>query len=504
MQLRRELYKKEQKDKTNTEQLTPVTKSNWEKFTIKQRDFNKKHRGTPRMPMEYDPYFYFKNNDGMPILVYFSNNRGHSINGQSIANREQSGKQYGESKNDKTTVDFDSLAKQAIHFKNWSVFAREEFINYIILSAPNTNNDDMVIFEKMVKNIAPNFWRYNSDIPLRLKFIIENLIEGGKPPFISYLEQFKNLENIKGGKIQRVKSKQNENIDKLKEKIKEKYKKIDKKILDELLDFTKEQHAKGDYTSVKIKFNKKIFKFNKKIFEFLDGKKSQKISKFLDNIIDELNLLIEKINRRPMNVKQEKVSINKLIKSIMNLSMPIDAPDNIGVKFKLNNFLFVFNKLDQYLSVSNQDYVIQNKKLSNESIIQRKILLSSDDLIKISNKDTEQQLVKLIENGFIAFNDKDTHHKINLVLKYLYPQIAWKIQQNIKDATFTNLFKLLSHLQNWLTYKSPIDKRIGCSDFISVHPNEWKYGNDPTSTMRMTNVLTSLLEKQHFDDITEI
>ena len=270
------------------------------------------------------------------------------------------------------------------------------------------------------------------------------------------------------------------------------------------MDFTKEQHAKGDYTSVKIKFNKKIFKFNKKIFEFLDGKKSQKISKFLDNIIDELNLLIEKINRRPMNVKQEKVSINKLIKSIMNLSMPTDAPDNIGVKFKLNNFLFVFNKFDPYLSVSNQDYVIQNKKLSNESIIQRKILLSSDDLIKISNKDTEQQLVKLIENGFIAFNDKDTHHKINLVLKYLYPQIAWKIQQNIKDATFTNLFKLLSHLQNWLTYKSPIDKRIGCSDFISVHPNEWKYGNDPTSTMRMTNVLTSLLEKQHFDDITEI
>ena len=207
-----------------------------------------------------------------------------------------------------------------------------------------------------------------------------------------------------------------------------------------------------------------------------------------------------------MNVKQEKVSINELIKSIMNLSMPIDAPDNIEdiVKFKLNNFLFVFNKLDQYLSVSNQDYVIQNKKLSNESITQRKILLSSDDLIKISNNDTEQQLVKLIENGFIAFNDNDTYHKINLVLKYLYPQIARKIQQNIKDATYTKLFKLLSHLQNWLTYKSPIDKRIGGSDFISVHPNEWKYGNDPTSTMRMTNVLTSLLEKQHFNDITEI
>ena len=500
MQLKRELYKKEQKNKTNTEQLTPVTKSNWEKFTIKQRDFNTKHRGTPRTPMEYDPYFYFKNNDDKPILVYFSNNRGHSINGQSIANREQSGKQRGESKNDKTSVDFDSLAKQAIHFKNWSAFEREEFIKYIILSAPNTNNDDMIIFDKMVKNIAPDFWRYNSDIPLRLNFIIENQMEGDKPPFISYIEQFKS------GKIQRGGSKQNENIDKLKEKIKEKYIKIDKKILDELLDFTKEQHAKGDYTSVKIKFNKKIFKFNKKIFEFLDGKKSQKISKFLDNIIDELNLLIEKINRRPMNVKQEKVSINELIKSIMNLSMPIDAPDNIEdiVKFKLNNFLFVFNKLDQYLSVSNQDYVIQNKKLSNESITQRKILLSSDDLIKISNNDTEQQLVKLIENGFIAFNDNDTYHKINLVLKYLYPQIARKIQQNIKDATYTKLFKLLSHLQNWLTYKSPIDKRIGGSDFISVHPNEWKYGNDPTSTMRMTNVLTSLLEKQHFNDITEI
>ena len=45
-------------DKTNTEQLTLDTKPNWEKFAIKQRDFNKKHRGTPRKPMEYDPYFY--------------------------------------------------------------------------------------------------------------------------------------------------------------------------------------------------------------------------------------------------------------------------------------------------------------------------------------------------------------------------------------------------------------------------------------------------------------
>ena len=170
--------------------------------------------------------------DGYRAMLYITNNRGYLINGPSITNAEQN--QTSESKNDETTIDFDSLAKQCIHFKNWSAEARENFINYIALHTSNLSPNNMMIFEKIVKNIAPNFWRYNSDIPLRLNFIIENQMPGDNPPFISYLEQFTKLENIKGGgKIQRGGNRQNEIIaklkeiiDKLKEKIKEKYTKI--------------------------------------------------------------------------------------------------------------------------------------------------------------------------------------------------------------------------------------------------------------------------------------
>ena len=86
--------------KPDTEQLTSTTKSNWETFTIKPRNFNKKPRGTPRKPKEYDPYFYFANEGDKPILVYFLNNKGYLINKQSVSNREQN----SESKNDETTI----------------------------------------------------------------------------------------------------------------------------------------------------------------------------------------------------------------------------------------------------------------------------------------------------------------------------------------------------------------------------------------------------------------
>ena len=174
-----------------------------------------------------------------------------------------------------------------------------------------------------------------------------------------------------------------------------------------------EEEKKKSEKDVKKDVNKKRvdneIKFNKKILKFIKGEGSKKISKLLDNIIEELNLLIEKINKRPTDVKQEKVSINELIKSIIELSMPINIPDDIEDpdKFKLNNFLFVFDKLDQYLSLSNSNYEIQNKKLANESINQRKILLSSNDLMKISDKDIDNVLEYLNETGNITFHDDD-------------------------------------------------------------------------------------------------
>ena len=546
-----------------TEQTTPVIKSNWEKFTIKPRNFKKKHRGAPRKPVDYDPYFYFANVSDEPILVYFLNNKGYLINKQSVSTKEQTKEQTGEqnreSKNDETTINFDSLARQGIHFKNWSAEAREIFINYIIQIAPDSSHHNMLIFDKMVRNVAPNFWRYNSDIPFRLNYIIENQMSDDKPPFISYLEQFTKLENIKGGrKIQRGGNRQqNEIITKLKEKIKEKYTKINKKILYELLEEEKKKSEKDVKKDVNKERVDNEIKFNKKILKFIKGEGSKKISKLLDNIIEELNLLIEKINKRPTDVKQEKVSINELIKSIIELSMPINIPDDIEDpdkfkpmpinipddiedpdKFKLNNFLFVFDKLDQYLSLSNSNYEIQNKKLANESINQRKILLSSNDLMKISDKDIDNVLEYLNETGNITFHDDGGHdddglQEINLVLIYLYPQIAERIYSIIEDvghgkttqkqSTYHMLFRVLAHLQNWLTYKLPAEtqkiididkirkksksdianKRRGGGDFIGVHPTKWDYRNDPTSIMRMTNILNTLLTEENFENITE-
>ena len=85
------------------------------------------------------------------------------------------------------------------------------------------------------------------------------------------------------------------------------------------------------------------------------------------------------------------------------------------------------------------------------------------------------------------------------------------------------LFRVLAHLQNWLTYKLPAEtqkiididkvrkksrsdienKRRGGGDFIGVHPTKWDYRNDPTSIMRMTNILNTLLTEENFENITE-
>ena len=220
--------------------------------------------------------------------------------------------------------------------------------------------------------------------------------------------------------------------------------------------------------------------------------------------------------------------------------MPINIPDDIEDpdKFKLNNFLFVFDKLDQYLSLSNSNYEIQNKKLANESINQRKILLSSNDLMKISDKDIDNVLEYLNETGNITFHDDGGHdddglQEINLVLIYLYPQIAERIYSIIEDvghgkttqkqSTYHMLFRVLAHLQNWLTYKLPaetqkiididkirkksksdiVNKRRGGGDFIGVHPTKWDYTNNSTSVMRMTNILNTLLTEENFENITE-
>ena len=500
----------------------------WENFTTKEkRKWDTKNRGKQITPQEYDPYFYFQTNT-QTKLVCFSKKVDKDI--------------YSFFKLDEEDIQKNYSVRKLIHFRNWTTEARKKFVEDAIQMLENGHKVEIV--KKMIKNISPNFWRHDKkNIEFRLDYLIENVPK----PFITYLRQYTKIQSktffVGGGG--------EDDIDKLKEKIRQRCTKIDKNILNKLIE-KKETIQNSDEIKKKnmdsnsgeqkshsrkqtdVKGEKK--NFNKEIFNFLKNDNSIKIEKFLNDIIDELNLLMEKINELPMkDINEERVSIDQLIKSIIKLSIPINPKHDI--QFKLNNFLFVFDKLDQYLSISNISPESNNEKLAKESIKQTKIFLSSSDLIEISKKVSEDNeiLISLKTKGYIDINNEG---EIDFVMEFLYPNLLTKLspieigmpknkkrvsniegknlEDNSKEKINQRRFRLLAHLQNWLSYKltdqikEDLDNRktnnktqyTDGKDYIGVSPKIWlKYAKRSDQEIRTTNLLTSLLTKTNANEI---